>query len=382
MGGHNQIISISDKGRCAMKNSKLWKIISLCLICTLGTGMLISDAENVMAKKKAQNEENQNEENVPEDNSSQAEYIIPASVCRYLNREELEGMSLQVLNYAKNEMYAREGRIFRSNELRKYFENTSWYIGSVQPDDFKDSERLNEYELKNTKLLSEVEHEISADGYQVDQPGYSADPVYEFISKHNGQNQDSGENEETKQSIAAGLGETEEDQAYIRYNEETGFEKDSEDMYDLEYAVKDLDGDGFHEFILKGKKQNDININYKYIFYRYKDGNVQMIGSLENWQNGGNGEMYTARKKGTIIVFWRIADRKTYRVYNIGDSVEETMNVYCQDTTCNDAEGKRIWEYGTLDADRNSLNVPVSNETEWTEFEKELKEIKFFVQEE
>ena len=47
-----------------------------------------------------------------------------------------------------------------------------------------------------------MEHEISADGYQVDQPGYSADPVYEFISKHNGQNQDSGENEETKQSIA------------------------------------------------------------------------------------------------------------------------------------------------------------------------------------
>lgn len=365
-----------------MKNIQLWKRIRLYLICTLGVGLLMFDVQNVMAKKKTQNEQSQVEENVSEGSDNQVEYIIPDSVSRYLNREELEGMSLQVLNYAKNEIYAREGRIFQSNELREYFENTSWYVGSIRPDDFKDSERLNEYELKNTKLLSQVEHEISEGGYQVDQPGYSADPVYAFISERNGQKQSNKESGEVQQSSIEGLGETEEDQAYIRYSEEKGFEKDSEDMYDLEYAVKDLDGDGSHEIILKGKKQDETNTKYKYIFYRYKDGNVQMIGSLENWQNGGNGEVYTARKKGTIIVFWRIADRKTYKVYNIGDSVDETINVYRQDTTYSDAEGKKIWEYGTLDTEGNNLNVPVSNEVEWTEFEKELKEIKFFVQKE
>ena len=41
-------------------------------------------------------------------------YIIPESNSRYLEESELTNLSLQILNYAKNEIYAREGRIFRS----------------------------------------------------------------------------------------------------------------------------------------------------------------------------------------------------------------------------------------------------------------------------
>lgn len=182
----------------------------------------------------------------------------------------------------------------------------------------------------------------------------------------------------TKQNTAPGLGSSEEDQAYIEYDSARNFQKDCEEMYDLSYAVKDLDGDGIHEFIVKGKTDTEGNMKYKYIFYRYKDENVQMIGSIENWQNGGEGELYATEKAGAVVTFSRIADRKTYKVYNIRDTIDEKMRIYRQDTTNNDTAGNRIWIYGTLDPDNNEMNTPVSNEQEWTQFENGLKEITFY----
>ena len=182
----------------------------------------------------------------------------------------------------------------------------------------------------------------------------------------------------TEQNTAPGLGSSKEDQAYIEYDSVGNFQKDCEEMYDLSYAVKDLDGDGIHEFIVKGKTDTEGNMKYKYIFYRYKDENVQMIGSIENWQNGGEGEMYATDKAGAVVTFSRIADRKTYKVYNIRDTIDEKMRIYRQDTTNNDTAGNRIWIYGTLDPDNNEMNTPVSNEQEWTQFENGLKEITFY----
>ncbi|MDO5797787.1 MAG: YARHG domain-containing protein [Eubacteriales bacterium] len=117
--------------------------------------------------------------------SDDAAYIIPDSDSRYLTESELTDMSLQVLNYAKNEIYAREGRIFRSKELQTYFEQQSWYQGTIQPDDFDDMTMLNPYEYANTQLVSEVEHSVKADGYKVDQPGCSYEPIYQYIAARN-----------------------------------------------------------------------------------------------------------------------------------------------------------------------------------------------------
>lgn len=374
-----------------MRKHILFRNKGIPMIYVLCVSSIFLSGQDVMAKKRTseqiqKNMEEKTEEvqggNVQMENpegQKQTEYIIPDSVNRYLTRDEISGMPLQILNYAKNEIYAREGRIFQSQELRSYFENTSWYQGTIQPDDFKDSERLNEYELSNTKLLSEVEHEISADGYQVDQPGYSADPVYAFIAEQNGQSSQVNENtEDTNQNTKSESGKSEEEEAYTQYAAAGSFVEDYEGMYDLRSAVKDLDGDGVRELIIKGKIDDEANTKYKYIFYRYKDKNVYRIGSLENWQNGGDGEIYTTQKTGTIVVFWRIADRKTYKVYTVGESVEKTLDIYRQDTTNNDTEGNRIWIYGTQDADGNELNVPVSSEQEWSQFEGELKEITFY----
>ena len=98
---------------------------------------------------------------------SDRDYIIADSDRRYLTEGEIRNLTLKEINYAKNEIYARHGRKFKSAELQNYFNSKSWYHGTIEPDDFQNS-YLNDYEQKNTELLSKVEHSISSDGYQLD----------------------------------------------------------------------------------------------------------------------------------------------------------------------------------------------------------------------
>lgn len=169
---------------------------------------------------------------------------------------------------------------------------------------------------------------------------------------------------------------SEEAQAYLEYERNGGFEEATEGMYDLGYAVVDLDRDGVDEFIIKGKNEEEYN---EYIFYRYKENSVQLIGSFESG-NLANGELYITRKKGTVAVFTGIADLKIYSMYSIGeDNVEKKIYITRQDVPDSET-GKQTREYTSWDADNNKLDMPVSNEEEWTEFKNELKEIKFDVQ--
>lgn len=98
--------------------------------------------------------------------NEQSEYIFQDSAERYLTDEELENLSLQQINYAKNEIYARHGRMFQKQELMDYFSSKSWYEGTIAAEAFDES-ILNDYERANAKKLSEKEHEISSEGYQL-----------------------------------------------------------------------------------------------------------------------------------------------------------------------------------------------------------------------
>lgn len=97
------------------------------------------------------------------------EYIISYSGNKYLTESEVMALnlSLKEINYAKNEIYARKGRKFRSSELQNYFNSKSWYNPIIEPDDFQ-VDYLNEYELANAELLSKIEYSLSPNGYQLD----------------------------------------------------------------------------------------------------------------------------------------------------------------------------------------------------------------------
>ena len=78
---------------------------------------------------------------------------------------DVENLTLREINYAKNELYARHGRKFDSNELRTYFESKSWYRGTVDPEDFSVS-CFNQYENANAAFLNQKENERGV--YQLD----------------------------------------------------------------------------------------------------------------------------------------------------------------------------------------------------------------------
>lgn len=91
-----------------------------------------------------------------EDSSADGDYILEDSDSRYIGEEEIEDFSDTELRLAKNEIYARHGRIFDSADLKDYFESKNWYKGTVKPSDF-DENVLNKYEKANIDLISGME---------------------------------------------------------------------------------------------------------------------------------------------------------------------------------------------------------------------------------
>ena len=78
----------------------------------------------------------------------------------------MSGLSLQKLCYAKNEIYARRGYIFQSQELRDYFGSKPWYYPTVPASAFSD-QVFNAYEMANIGLLKKYEYAIDPNGYQL-----------------------------------------------------------------------------------------------------------------------------------------------------------------------------------------------------------------------
>ena len=91
-----------------------------------------------------------------ETSSKDGDYILEGSDSRYITEKEVENLSEAERRLAKNEIYARHGRMFDSADLQDYFESKSWYKGTVKPSDFDESV-LNKYEKANIDLISSME---------------------------------------------------------------------------------------------------------------------------------------------------------------------------------------------------------------------------------
>ena len=89
-------------------------------------------------------------------NVDSTEYIIYDSNNRYLTIEDLKGLDAKKLRIARNEIYARRGRMFTSEDLQEYFSSKSWYKGTIPADAFDES-ILNDYELKNAYFIKSYE---------------------------------------------------------------------------------------------------------------------------------------------------------------------------------------------------------------------------------
>lgn len=92
----------------------------------------------------------------PQPNVSETGYIFSDSSDRLLTDADIQGLSAWELKVARNEIYARHGRKFNSEELQNYFDSRDWYQGTVAPGDFTDA-MLSEIELANVRFLKAAE---------------------------------------------------------------------------------------------------------------------------------------------------------------------------------------------------------------------------------
>lgn len=86
-------------------------------------------------------------------------FILPDSDSRYYSAEEISGLTKEELRIARNEIYARRGRIFSDSGLRTYFEGKDWYHGSIEAGRFRD-DQLNDFEKKNRDLIKAREEQL------------------------------------------------------------------------------------------------------------------------------------------------------------------------------------------------------------------------------
>lgn len=94
-----------------------------------------------------------------DDEAEMNEYIFPFSNIEYLKDYELTGLSKDELKIARNEIYARHGRMFNDANLQAYFNSCSWYTPSISPENFSDS-MLNNVEIANRDLIVSYETEM------------------------------------------------------------------------------------------------------------------------------------------------------------------------------------------------------------------------------
>lgn len=86
-------------------------------------------------------------------------YILPESNTRLYSEEFLSTLTDKQLKYARNEVTARRGRKFTTDELQDYFETRSWYRATYEPDYFDKyvSPTMNTYEHTNMETIKKIE---------------------------------------------------------------------------------------------------------------------------------------------------------------------------------------------------------------------------------
>lgn len=124
--------------------------------------------QEVPVEEEQEEEEEEEEAQEPVGGSNQGsevgngDYILPQSSSTYITESDLHGLSAYDCRIARNEIYARHGRMFKDAALQEYFNSKSWYTPTIPADSFQES-MLNEYEKANKDVILQYER---AQGYQ------------------------------------------------------------------------------------------------------------------------------------------------------------------------------------------------------------------------
>ena len=85
---------------------------------------------------------------------------MPEVNTRYYTQEELKSLDPDKLKFARNEILARHGRIFETEDLNAYYSSKSWYQPQYTSDQFDPQmdQILNAYEKANIEEIKKIEN--------------------------------------------------------------------------------------------------------------------------------------------------------------------------------------------------------------------------------
>ena len=85
----------------------------------------------------------------------QLDYIFPFSDIKLISYAEIENLDYNLRAYARNEIFARHGYIFKTAKFNNYFESKYWY--SPNPYYNGDTQMLNSIEIENIERIKKYE---------------------------------------------------------------------------------------------------------------------------------------------------------------------------------------------------------------------------------
>jgi hypothetical protein len=88
-------------------------------------------------------------------NLASSDHLLPASDKRSMSEGDVANLTKGQLRLARNEIYARHGYVFKSQDLQTYFSSKSWY----HPDSSFDGS-LNEVEKENVDFIKAREDSL------------------------------------------------------------------------------------------------------------------------------------------------------------------------------------------------------------------------------
>lgn len=142
-------------------NGLLWIIIVVALVIG-GVALIMHLQRNDTSIDYSPDEIQESEEydNINDLESDYTQYIIYDSDSRYIDDSDLDVLSQTDVQLARNEIFARHGRGFKTDWIREYFESTNWYEEQYDPEYFDNNivnSVFNDFEKTNANYILEYE---------------------------------------------------------------------------------------------------------------------------------------------------------------------------------------------------------------------------------
>lgn len=126
-----------------------WKVVIACAVIALFIGAFFYNHSHVSSEEQAITDYMNAQQ------AQAAAYLMPDSADRYLEASDIAGYSHDEIQLIINEIYARHGREFKTQENIDYFRAQDWYEPVSGKSDEAIVSEFNEFEKANVELLCE-----------------------------------------------------------------------------------------------------------------------------------------------------------------------------------------------------------------------------------